>query len=260
MAIGRMRRWRPLLFIALFWVFVFYYLFADDELSTSTNRSSPQQLSKTGSKGMPTRWAKLPERYPVKKLKTIPSIDSSVKIPKIQATPDSESPEAFKIRQRRLQTVKDTLAHSWKGYTKHAWLKDEVTPLSGRQKDTFGGWGATLVDSLDTLWIMGLKDEFHKAAKAAESIDFGTSGTVDINVFETIIRYLGGFLAAYEISEKKYPGLLEKAVEVADLIMCAFDTPNRFPITRWGWAEYTKGSYLLSKPWLLQQETGNFRK
>lgn len=33
----------------------------------------------------------------------------------------------------------------------------------GAGKQSFGGLGATLVDTLDTLWLMGLKEEFQKA-------------------------------------------------------------------------------------------------
>jgi mannosyl-oligosaccharide alpha-1,2-mannosidase len=38
-----------------------------------------------------------------------------------------------------------------------------VQPQSKNGANSFGGLGATLVDSLDTLYIMGLKDEFQKA-------------------------------------------------------------------------------------------------
>jgi len=82
---------------------------------------------------------------------------------------------------------------------------------------------------------MGLKDEFEVAVRAIEEIDFTTTEEKDINVFETTIRYLGGFLAAYDVSEGRYPVLLAKAVEVGELVMSCFDTPNRMPITRWDW-------------------------
>jgi hypothetical protein len=82
-----------------------------------------------------------------------------------------------------------------------------------------------------------MKDDFKEAVKACDLIDFTTTESANINVFETTIRYLGGFLAAYELSEKQYPSLLVKAVEVAELLMCAFDTPNRMPIARWSWKE-----------------------
>jgi mannosyl-oligosaccharide alpha-1,2-mannosidase len=111
-------------------------------------------------------------------------------------------------------------------------MKDELAPVSGGSKNTFGGWGATLVDSLDTLWIMGMKEEFLEAVDAAVTIDFGPKDS-EINMFETIIRYLGGFIAAYDVSDCHDARLLQKAIEVADMAYASFDTPNRMPVTRW---------------------------
>jgi len=82
---------------------------------------------------------------------------------------------------------------------------------------------------------MGMKEDFALAVNAIGEIDFTTTETKDINVFETTIRYMGGFLAAYDISGQKYPVLLAKAVEVGELLMSCFDTPNRMPISRWDW-------------------------
>ena len=45
-------------------------------------------------------------------------------------------------------------------YEKYAWGMDELQPLSMSGKNSFAGMGATVLDSLSTLWIMGLKDEF----------------------------------------------------------------------------------------------------
>ncbi|KUL82573.1 hypothetical protein ZTR_09353 [Talaromyces verruculosus] len=112
-------------------------------------------------------------------------------------------------------------------------MSDEVAPISGQAHDPFGGWAATLVDTLDTLWIMGLKDEFEEAVLAVEKLDFTTCSLEEINLFETTIRYLGGFLGAYDISQGKYPILLQKAIEIGQMLYNAFDTPNRMPITRW---------------------------
>lgn len=139
------------------------------------------------------------------------------------------------MREQRLKAVMHSFNHSWSGYKQNAWLRDEVTPISGTFKDTFGGWAATLVDSLDTLWIMGMKEDFEMAVRAVEKIDFTTTEEGRINVFETTIRYMGGFLAAYDLSGRKYPVLLKKAGEVGDLLMSVFDTPNRMPISRWDW-------------------------
>ena len=82
---------------------------------------------------------------------------------------------------------------------------------------------------------MDLKEDFEIAVRSIEEIDFTTTDQRDINVFETTIRYMGGFLAAYDLSGGKYPVLVLKAVEVAELLMSSFDTPNRMPIPRWDW-------------------------
>jgi mannosyl-oligosaccharide alpha-1,2-mannosidase len=142
----------------------------------------------------------------------------------------------------RLAAIKGNFTHAWKGYKDHAWLRDEVAPLSGRSLDPFGGWAATLVDALDTLWIMDMHDEFQKAVDAIEAIDFSTCALDEINVFETTIRYLGGFLSAYDLSGGKYPVLLRKAEEMGDMLYVAFDTPNRMPITRWKFKEAAAGA------------------
>lgn len=80
---------------------------------------------------------------------------------------------------------------------------------------------------------MGLQDEFEEAVAAVAELDFTQCSLEEINVFETTIRYLGGFLGAYDISQHKYPVLLDKAIEVGQMLYAAFDTPNRMPITRW---------------------------
>lgn len=136
------------------------------------------------------------------------------------------------MRKRRQAAVKTTFERSWKAYKEHAWKQDELSPISGGSKTTFGGWGATLVDSLDTLWVMGMREEFHEAVQAVTEIDFAP-GESELNMFETTIRYLGGLLAAYDLTDCEDSRLLEKAMELGDMIYMSFDTPNRMPITRW---------------------------
>lgn len=116
----------------------------------------------------------------------------------------------------------------WEAYKKYAWLKDALKPLSGGFQDQFSGWAATLVDSLDTLWIMGLRAEFDEAVDAVAGIDFGQSSSGRVNTFETNIRYLGGLMAAYDLSGREV--LLAKAVELGDLLYGAFNTENRMPV------------------------------
>lgn len=179
-------------------------------------------------------WTKRPEKYPVKSYIPIPT-DTAEKIPKIQYDFPEERAVDRSRRLERREAVKEAFLHAWNGYKKHAWGKDEVTPITGKHDNPFGGWAATLVDSLDSLLIMGLTDDFEKALEVVEQIDFHTTETKHINVFETTIRYLGGLLAAYDLTNGKYPVLLRKAVEIGEFLYAAFDTPNRMHMARWDW-------------------------
>lgn len=58
------------------------------------------------------------------------------------------------------------MAESWGAYEKYAWGRDELQPLSRSGNDRFGGLGATLVDSMDTLLLMGMYDEYARCALA----------------------------------------------------------------------------------------------
>uniref|UniRef100_A0A0A9A537 alpha-1,2-Mannosidase n=1 Tax=Arundo donax TaxID=35708 RepID=A0A0A9A537_ARUDO len=105
------------------------------------------------------------------------------------------------------------MLHAWTSYVTYAWGQDELQPQSKSGVNSFGGLGATLVDSLDTLYIMGLKDEFQKARDwVAESLDFDKD--CEASVFETTIRVVGGLLSAYDLSADKI--FLEKARDISD--------------------------------------------
>ncbi|CZT09695.1 related to class I alpha-mannosidase [Rhynchosporium agropyri] len=196
-----------------------------------------QELPTFPAEASPTiHWVKQKEHFPVAKESIIPlPTGTPAKIPRIQHKFNDETPDAKINREKRQLKVKEAFKKAWTGYRSKAWLHDELTPVTGSFKDPFCGWAATLVDSLDTLWIMGLHNEFEEAAKAVNSIDFTISPREDIPMFETTIRYLGGLVAAYDVSGAKYKNLLDKAVELAEILMGAFDTPNRMPVLYYHW-------------------------
>ncbi|KAM3067683.1 hypothetical protein ACMFMG_000004 [Clarireedia jacksonii] len=160
---------------------------------------------------------------------------------KIQASFSSESKDARAIRLQRQERVRKEFIHAWNGYKKNAWLHDEVMPLSGGWKDTFVGWAATVVDSLDTLYIMGLRKEFEDALHTLKQIDFSRPNAERVPVFETNIRYLGGLLGAWDISGHQYPVLLEKAKQLGDLLYEAFDTASGIPTPYYWWDKKREG-------------------
>ncbi|VFQ63381.1 unnamed protein product [Cuscuta campestris] len=127
---------------------------------------------------------------------------------------------------QRREKVKDAMRHAWSSYETYAWGHDELQPQSRNGVDSFGGLGATLIDALDTLYIMGLDDEFQKARDwVAHTLDFNKD--YDASVFETTIRVVGGLLSAYDLSRDNV--FLKKAQDIADRLLPAWDTPTGIP-------------------------------
>ncbi len=107
-------------------------------------------------------------------------------------------------------------------------MADGLLPLTGGRKRQFCGWSATLVDALDTLFIMDLHDQFEEALNATLTIDFTENvNGCDVSLFESTIRYLGGLMAAYDLSNDGR--ILPKLVELGDMLHSAFGTSNGMP-------------------------------
>ncbi|KEQ77247.1 seven-hairpin glycosidase [Aureobasidium namibiae CBS 147.97] len=199
-------------------------------------------------------WSQVPKKHTVTSMYPLPT-GKPKQLPKIQYSFPTESKSERSLREERQHAVLDAFKRAWLAYKDHAWMADELTPISGDKRNTFAGWAATLVDALDTLWIMGLKDEFNEAVAAAVSIDFASTSQDEINVFETTIRYMGGFLSAYDLSADER--LLVKAKELGEMLLHAFDTPNHMPITRWRVMDARRGAPQTADPVTLVAEIGS---
>ncbi|KAJ9603588.1 hypothetical protein H2200_011774 [Cladophialophora chaetospira] len=207
----------------------------DDELALSSESRVEVKL-RPAEQGR-AYWKQKAEHFPIssQSLKLLPTGEART-LPQIQYKFGDERPAAKKDRLQKQTAVREAFKHAWNGYKRYGLGHDEVKPISKDVGDPFNGWGATLVDSLDTLWIMELYEEFADAVKVVGKIDFKTSSRKDIPLFETVIRYLGGLIGAYDLSSGKYPVLLDKAVELAEILMGTFDTKNRMPAVFYNWA------------------------
>jgi mannosidase alpha-like ER degradation enhancer 2 len=116
--------------------------------------------------------------------------------------------------------VREELLHAWRGYERHAWGHDELRPVSRTAHD----WHAepllmTPVDSLDTLILMGLRQEAEKAkALILEKLSFDKD--VSVKNFEITIRILGGLLSGFQMTGD----LLFAPEETLDLERVVFNT------------------------------------
>lgn len=125
--------------------------------------------------------------------------------------------------------VKGEMAWAWDLYKEHAWGKDEFKPVSGGNssfplKDHH--LGLSLIEALDTLWVMGLDSRFQDGIDWVKTkLDFDIDG--EVSVFETSIRLVGGLLSAHHASSDR--AALAKAKDLADRLLPAFASPTGMP-------------------------------
>ena len=72
-----------------------------------------------------------------------------------------EKPRGGTLEEKRA-SIKEAAQHAWAAYEKCSWGWDELQPLTCSGRNTFGALGASLIDALSTLWLMGLHEEFDR--------------------------------------------------------------------------------------------------
>lgn len=136
----------------------------------------------------------------------------------------------------RRSAIKRAFEHSWGAYVRDAWGEDEYWPLAkkGSNLSPTAGIGYTIIDALDSLLLMGLDEEYERARDwVRDVLDFEVEGA--LNTFETTIRILGGLLSAHYLASEspRYTSektlFLEKAVDLGDRLLGAFDSPSGLP-------------------------------
>ncbi|EJD49376.1 seven-hairpin glycosidase [Auricularia subglabra TFB-10046 SS5] len=126
----------------------------------------------------------------------------------------------------RAREVRDGFLHAYGAYSKVAFGRDEIRPVSNVAVDNFNGWGVSIVDSIDTMVLMGLKNEYEHALAFVARLNL-TESRQSVHFFETVIRYLGGFLSAYHLA--KEPIFLKKADDLGRILLPAFNTKSGLP-------------------------------
>lgn len=148
---GLARR-RPSLII-LVAVFVSLFFILQRTVKSDLDAPHPSKYHKSlRFKASSVDWAGAHLFFPPNSITPLPTGQPKA-LPQVQASETlfRETP----VTRNRRDAVKKAFSRSWNAYKEQAWTWDEVRPVTGGGKNTFGGWAATLVDSLDTLWIMG---------------------------------------------------------------------------------------------------------
>ncbi|RHY16842.1 hypothetical protein DYB25_006012 [Aphanomyces astaci] len=111
---------------------------------------------------------------------------------------------------------------AWKGYRTYAFGHDWLNVVTMADQGEGHDMALSLVDSLDTLFLLGLLDEFNEAADWAEAnMPARHTQPGRVSLFETTIRNLGGYLSAYHLSGR--PKLLALAKDLGTRLCRGLD-------------------------------------
>ena len=158
--------------------------------------------------------------------------------------------------------VSSMFVHGYSSYLRYAFPHDELKPLSRSFTDSlaelgnarrpassaYQGVALTLIDSLSTLAVLGLRSDFLDAIdRVRHFVRFNVS--VRVNVFEVNIRLLGGLLSAHVLATDRRLQLLDEGAYTDDVLLTlardlgerllpAFNTPTGIP---YAWVNLQSG-------------------
>uniref|UniRef100_A0A8B9HAT0 alpha-1,2-Mannosidase n=1 Tax=Astyanax mexicanus TaxID=7994 RepID=A0A8B9HAT0_ASTMX len=173
-----------------------------------------------------------------------------VPMPKVVGINDGD-PGDPDVKEKR-DKIREMMKHAWDSYRQYGWGHNELKPIAkkGHSTNIFGNsqMGATIVDALDSLYIMGLHDEFKDGQEWIEqNLDFSV---VSIPMHTRF--------TAHEMNTV----FKVKAVQLAEKLLPAFNTPTGIPWAmvnlksgvgrNWGWA--SAGSSILAEFGTLHME------
>uniref|UniRef100_A0AAQ6ICW1 alpha-1,2-Mannosidase n=1 Tax=Anabas testudineus TaxID=64144 RepID=A0AAQ6ICW1_ANATE len=128
----------------------------------------------------------------------------------------SSFPDTLKAKMKGM--AKEMFYFGYDNYMKYAFPEDELNPIDceGRGpdvlnpsniniNDVLGNYSLTLIDTLDTLLVLGNVTEFQRAVKLViDTVSFDKDSTVQ--VFEANIRILGSLISAHILlTDPKHP-------------------------------------------------------
>jgi len=138
--------------------------------------------------------------------------------------------EKLKVYRERIYEM---FHSSYDSYVNNAYPEDELKPISCKGVNTWGNFSLTLIDALDTFGVMNDIAGFESALEKVKKINFNMD--INISVFETTIRVLGGLLSSHIMAKDfgdkitYHDELLTLAEDLGQRLLPAFDTPTGMP-------------------------------
>jgi hypothetical protein len=140
-------------------------------------------------------------------------------------------PPADEPMSAQMLEIRAAAAAAWRAYAATGMSGDDLRPVQGGTADSLRV-RASLFDSLGTLFVMGLHDEYEQAL--AEVLRIGAPRTFiyQTSSFEYNIRVVGGLLSAAQLSGDKR--LFAAAEEAANILLSSsyIFWPSPLPMPR----------------------------
>ena len=126
------------------------------------------------------------------------------------------------------QRIRELFSAAYATYEAHAFGADEVLPLSNRSSRRWGNLGITVLDSLDTMALLGLEAPYGRALAWVErEFPERVRRGGDVPFFEVTIRALGGLLSAHSLSGEAI--FLTKALDLGQRLATCFSSASGIP-------------------------------
>lgn len=140
-----------------------------------------------------------------------------------------EGAEGEVLASKALFSVRTMVQEAWSAYKTHALGFDDLQPASRTGRNWYKGGSLliTPIDALSTFALLGMSKEFGEARDMLSTSSFELPDFVSF--FEITIRNLGGLLSAFELTGRSDRLFLDKAVDLADRLIYAFDPTTGLP-------------------------------
>lgn len=109
----------------------------------------------------------------------------------------------------RRQFIVNITKEAWAAYERFAWGQEALQPLSQNsdKNNKLPANGETIIQSITTLWLMGLKEEYGRARKWIDE---------EMNITRVKLENIGSLISAYSLTGDEM--FKERAREVADYL------------------------------------------
>ncbi|XP_040059364.1 ER degradation-enhancing alpha-mannosidase-like protein 1 [Gasterosteus aculeatus] len=186
-------------------------LLRDEKGTDPSGNSWSQRIHGHGHEEAKTMWAKVEVESPNRSYLSFFDGDKDEYARKYGSFPDT-------LKAQMKDMAKEMFYFGYDNYMKYAFPEDELNPIDceGRGpdvlnpsniniNDVLGNYSLTLIDTLDTLLVLGNVTEFQRAVKLViDTVSFDKDSTVQ--VFEANIRILGSLISSHILlTDPKHP-------------------------------------------------------